>query len=165
MNCNEFREKVKSGEDFSKELEEHKNNCKDCQNWILKEISSPPEGISKEKWEIALSKFKTNESLEDTEDKTQANNNEEEKQDSQENKDDKSLLDYYLTGLKYGIVLGLSIIVGLAIVQNIDESKELTVSKPSTENASNTADIGSNTPLLPIATDSELIPLPKIQSK
>ncbi len=164
MNCNKFREKVKSGEDFSKELEEHKDNCKECQNWILKEISSPPEGISKEKWETALSKFKTNENQEETKDKAQANNKEEE-QVSQENKEDKSLLDYYLTGLKYGIALGLSIIVGLAIVRNIDESKESTVPKISTENASNTAKIGSDSSLLSIATDSELIPLPKIQSK
>ena len=68
-------------------------------------------------------------------------------------------MDYYLSGLKYGIVFGLAIVVGFAIVQNKNEANQQNISKQNTI-ASDSANISSGTVGLLIASDSEIIPLP-----
>lgn len=113
MNCEEFKKTILEGKDIKDESKTHLENCNKCKDWLNKELQQPPEGISKEKWDILL--------------KPQAPKNEEEQQPVESNKteENKSFLDYYLSGLKYGIVFGLAIVIGFAIIQNKNEDNEL----------------------------------------
>ena len=156
MDCNEFRKKITDGADFDKELIEHKGSCKDCQEWLNNELHTAPNGLSKEDWDKAVSKCldKNNKDTTNTQ-----NTKDEKEEDTKEPENEKSFLDYYLSGLKYGIVFGLAIVVGFAIVQNQNEAKQQSISNQ-TNLASDTANISSEAPTLPIATDSELIQLP-----
>ena len=125
MNCDEFREKIKSGSDNTDSLIEHKNSCKDCQEWIMTELNTAPNGINKEKWQNLMSKHLpiVEEKQENTNKESKVNNQEFNSNQNEEPKKEKSMLEYYFSGLKYGIVFGLSLVVGFSIVQNSQNNK------------------------------------------
>ena len=159
MDCKEFREKISAGNDFDKVLIEHKEKCSDCREWIAKEISTTPSGVSEEEWTKAVSKCLPTEKKDSikpkpTEDKTES------KTDSDENK---TFMDYYLSGLKYGIVFGLAIVVGFAIIQNKNEANNIQNANKEINTASGSLNIASNSLDLSIATDSEILPLPVLK--
>ena len=117
MNCKEFRKKISSGDDLTDDLIEHKVKCKECQDWIQKELSTAPNGLTTEEWNKAVSKCLNNDIKES--DGINMKENETKSTESNEKPEaEKSFMDYYLSGLKYGIVFGLAIVVGFAIIQN-----------------------------------------------
>lgn len=128
MNCEQFKEKILHGDDSS-ELKEHLESCKLCHDWINSEIKNVPEGVASEKWNTLIQSINKN----DVQDK---DNGEVINSDVNTSKE-KTFLDYYLSGLKYGIVFGIAIVVGFAIIQsrientnveNIDENANITAS-------------------------------------
>ena len=155
MNCEEFREKIKSGSDYSESLIEHKNSCKDCQEWIMNELNTAPNGINKEEWQKLMAKHlpivekqeKQKKEIKSSESETLPNKEKEQKTDeSKEPQKEKSMLDYYFSGLKYGIVFGLSLVVGFSIVQNSQNTQN------NEQNSTNIRRIASDT--ANIASDS-----------
>ena len=171
MDCKEFQEKIKSGSELTEELLDHKLNCKSCQEWVIKEVSTAPEGMSNQQWKSKISKFsnietKTN-STENKIDKTEqkplpSSENQDKETKNKVNKPvekEKSFSDYYFSGLKYGIVFGLAIVVGFSILQVKNEKNQSSNANINSV-ASDTANIASNTTNLSIATDSEIIQLP-----
>ena len=154
MDCKEFREKISAGNDFDKDLIAHKESCSECRDWIAKELSTAPTGVSEEDWKKAVNKCIT---TNDNESKSQKESEKEVKPELEENK---TFMDYYLSGLKYGIVFGLSIVVGFAIIQNKNEANNLQKTANGASIASESINIASDTNNLSIATDSEIIPLP-----
>ena len=173
MNCKEFQEKVLGGADFTEEMQTHKSSCEICQKWLDKEISTPPQGISKKEWESTLSKLSDKGSEKNTirDDSENISKKEEglkpipNKEKTEEPADDKSLTTYYFMGLKYGIVFGLSIVVGLSIVQNVKEKDIKNKPSSNTESEMNKDNNASNSSNISIATDTEIIQLPLIQPK
>jgi hypothetical protein len=115
MNCEEFRNRLNktTQSSFSEQediaLESHLNTCKACNAWLDNLLITPPAGINNLSLLSAPQKCFP-ESL--TENKNIAVS------------EDKSLLRTYLSGLKYGLVFGLSIICGLVIVELRNESKQ-----------------------------------------
>ncbi|MBP5469690.1 MAG: hypothetical protein J6Z11_10665, partial [Candidatus Riflebacteria bacterium] len=167
----EFQEKIKSGSELTEELLDHKLNCKSCQEWVIKEVSTAPEGMSNKQWESKISKFSsietnTNKKDNDTKDpdnkplpSSENTENKTIKKDTKPVEKEKSFSDYYFSGLKYGIVFGLAIVVGFSILQVKNEKKQSSNANINTV-ASDSANIASNTNNLSIATDSEIIQLP-----
>ena len=156
MNCDEFRKEITSGNDLSDDLIKHKLECKDCQDWLQKELSTAPNGLTSEEWNNAVSKC-LNINIEESDGNNMKQNETKPANTNEKPESEKSFMDYYLSGLKYGIVFGLAIVVGFAIIQNKNENKNQSINNSI---ASDTANISSNTVILPIATDSEIIPLP-----
>ena len=156
MDCKKFREKISSGADFDEELIKHKEDCKECQEWLNKELSTAPTGISSEDWNKAVSKCLPNEG-----NKKQKSQNNQEKELKNQSNENKTFMDYYLSGLKYGIVFGLAIVVGFAIIQNKNEtnSNSKTVSNGANL-ASDTINLATDSANLPIDSGSEIIMLP-----
>ena len=156
MDCKEFREKISAGNDFDKDLIEHKEKCSECQKWIAKELSTAPTGVSEETWNKAVSKCFSDDA--NTNDNKKNINKPEIKINSDENK---SFMDYYLSGLKYGIVFGLSLVVGFAIIQNKnEENKNLKTISNESLLASDTLKLATDSANLPIASECEIILLP-----
>ena len=48
----------------------------------------------------------------------------EDKPELKENGEPKTFMDYYMSGLKYGLVFGLAVVIGFAIIQNKNEAAE-----------------------------------------
>ena len=155
MNCKEFREKISAGNDFDKDMIEHKEKCSDCRNWIAKELSTAPTGVSEDAWNKAVSKcMPTNDNALNND--KQINKNEE--NNTEENK---SFMDYYLSGLKYGIVFGLAIVVGFSLIQNPNETnKNSNSSSGVTKVASESSDIATDSSIISVASDTNMIILP-----
>lgn len=107
MDCKEFRKQITAGSDNLEEMLEHRKNCQDCESWLMKEVSTAPEGISEEEWK------KLRQGLKKGEERIKKKEDEE-----------KSFLDYYLSGLKYGLVFGLAVVIGFSIIQNQNEARE-----------------------------------------
>ena len=158
MDCKEFREKISAGNDFDDELIEHKEKCSGCQEWLKKELSTAPAGVNEDEWNKAVSKcMLTN----NKEHQTKSNTDNDAKPDTDENK---SFMDYYLSGLKYGIVFGLSIVVGFAIIQNKNEENKIQNTANNSSNiASESINIASNSSDISIATDNIILPMPEIK--
>ncbi len=158
MDCKEFREKISAGEDFNKELIEHKEECIDCQEWLKKELSTAPAGVNKEDWDKAVSKCLPSNDNKDSQ------TNKDDKLEKPDEDENKSFMDYYLSGLKYGIVFGLSIVVGFAIIQNKNESNtnQNSANKPANI-ASESLNIASDSSDISIATDNIILPMPDIK--
>lgn len=169
MDCKEFQEKIKSGSELTEELLDHKLNCKSCQEWVIKEVSTAPEGMSDKQWESKISKFsnietnKKDNNTKNTDNKplpsSEKTDTKSIKKETKPVEKEKSFSDYYFSGLKYGIVFGLAIVVGFSILQVKNEKKQSSNAKINTV-ASDSANIASNTTNLSIATDSEIIQLP-----
>jgi hypothetical protein len=109
MNCEDFKALIVSDDADKLELEKHLESCDDCAKWLNRELSSPPEGLSKAEWQSATSRCMP-------------------KLDNQAESKEPEVLPPpvsrgFFTGLKYGLVFGLSIITGLAIVQLHQESQ------------------------------------------
>ena len=120
MNCEEFRKQITSGADFTEELLEHHNSCKDCSIWLEMELKTTPKGLNKEAWNKVIEKC-----LVDEKAQKQTNTGTKINQDiGEEPKEEKSFISCYLSGLKYGLVFGLAIVIGFAIIQNRNESLE-----------------------------------------
>ena len=155
MNCKEFREKISAGNDFDKELIEHKEKCSDCQEWIAKELSTAPKGVSEEAWNKAVSKCLPENN------KSSDNKNDKNQKDKSNPEESKSFMDYYLSGLKYGIVFGLAIVIGFSFVHNTNEANKNQNSKKSVNSiASESIGIASDSSVISVASDSDIIILP-----
>ena len=157
MECKEFREKISAGNDFDNEMIEHKEKCSECQKWIEKELSTAPSGVSEEAWNKAVSKCLPTAEKESDNSKPAENDI---KSDSEENK---TFMDYYLSGLKYGIVFGLAIVVGFAIIQNKNETNKVQNANKEINTASGSLNLASSSLDLSIATDTEILPLPVLK--
>ncbi len=139
MNCDEFREKI-SKSDNNAELREHFENCKACKKWLDDELKIIPEGATSEKWNNLIDSIKEEKPVEDI---VSDNKKEEEK----------SFLDYYLSGLKYGIVFGIAIVIGFGIV-------DINKSSNTKNNVINENSVASDTVIIPknsIATNTKTI--------
>ena len=159
MDCKEFRDKISAGNDFNDELIKHKEKCSECQEWLKSELSKAPEGINEDKWNKIISTCLSTDSKIDSEPITEKSNDK--KSDEEANK---SFMDYYLSGLKYGIVFGLSIVVGFAILQNKnEETNNNQKSTIDTSISSEKENLASESLNLSIATDSEIISLPSLK--
>ncbi len=157
MNCDEFRKKISSGDDLTEDLIEHKVKCKDCQDWIQKELSTAPNGLTTEEWNNAVSRCLNND-IKKSDGKNMKPNETKPTESNEKPEAEKSMMDYYFSGLKYGIVFGLAIVVGFAIIQNKNEN--MTNQAGNNSIASDTAKISSDTVGIAIASESEIIPLP-----
>lgn len=130
MKCEEFRKTILDGKAEETDLLKHISVCEECKKWLQEEIKTAPEGVSQEKWASLK-----NESL------AKGNDNKiiEPKTEEIPPDEKKSFMDYYLSGLKYGIVLGLAIIIGFSLVQTNNDKKEEKIKKEKIEANSITA--------------------------
>jgi hypothetical protein len=115
MNCDEFRKQIIAEDSDLKALENHIDSCRDCAAWVEKELSTPPLGMSKADWVSATSRCMP----------TSLPTQETVKSNEETATDPEPISTGFFSGLKYGLVFGLSIITGLAIVQlaQFDPSK------------------------------------------
>ncbi len=161
MNCEEFREKIKSDSDITDNLIEHKNSCKECQNWLMNELNTAPQGINNDQWQKLISKhlpIVENSNLPNDESEKSEAKSETESESESDSKDnntnepqkEKSMLDSYFSGLKYGIVFGLSLVVGFSIVQNSQNTQN--TDQNTDQNTTNIKSIATDT--ANIASDS-----------
>ncbi|MDD3000236.1 MAG: hypothetical protein PHF29_00595 [Candidatus Riflebacteria bacterium] len=115
MKCEEFRKRLNSAhqstfsEQDEKALESHLNECKTCNTWLDNLLLTSPDGIKELSLLNAPQKCFPESII---------------KKENVVINENKSLLSTYLSGLKYGLVFGLSIICGLAIVEMRNESKQ-----------------------------------------
>lgn len=100
MKCEEFRRLMSLSQGDESELEKHITECPACDAWLQKEIAAPPEGLTPAQWHNATARCfpavlpaKTAPA------------------------DAGDFWQYFANGLKYGLVLGLSLITGFAIIE------------------------------------------------
>ncbi len=105
MNCEEFRVLMVSPTEREDELSEHLNNCQSCNEWIEKELAQAPHGLTPAQWQSATARCFP-EAVEFAKIK--------------DNKTD-GFWTFFINGLKYGMVFGLSIVTGFAILSLRDE--------------------------------------------
>jgi hypothetical protein len=103
MNCEDFKKNLEEYETESPEMLAHMQDCAECSSWLDRELSSPPEGITPAEWTAATARCMPDIS-------------------SIANKPDNIEIDgvdgfwsLFFSGLRYGVVFGLSIIVGFAL--------------------------------------------------
>lgn len=166
---------MQKGSDITAELEEHQKSCKACQEWLANEISTAPSGVSEADWENAVSKCFPDK-VEDTVKKQNTekenivdSNSEvqtEDKPELKENGEPKTFMDYYMSGLKYGLVFGLAVVIGFAIIQNKNEAAEEESKKAVTQEevknvneglASESVDVEKSYQLLAIGCQPDLL--------
>ena len=83
------------------------------------------------------------------------------KNEENNTEENKSFMDYYLSGLKYGIVFGLAIVVGFSLIQNSNETnKNSNSSSGVTKVASESSDIATDSSIISVASDTNMIILP-----
>ncbi len=115
MNCDEFRKQIIAEESDLKALEKHIDSCPECAAWVEKELATPPMGMSKADWVNATSRCMPTTLPMPEKDETA----------KEAITDPEPISTGFFSGLKYGLVFGLSIITGLAIIQlaQFDPSK------------------------------------------
>lgn len=107
MNCDEFKKQIITENSDLTKLENHIESCRDCAAWVEEELLTPPTGMSKANWVNATLRCMPTTHFMSEKDETPQNNS----------SNSKSILSVFFSGLKYGLVFGLSIITGLAIIQ------------------------------------------------
>ena len=121
----------------------------------MNELNTAPNGINKDEWQKLMSKHmpivekkeEQRNDIKSSESETPPNTDNEQKTNkTNEPQKEKSMLDYYFSGLKYGIVFGLSLVVGFSIVQNSQNTQN------NEQNSTNIRSIASDT--ANIASDS-----------
>lgn len=110
MKCEEFKTRMVADNPDMVVLESHLEGCEDCSIWLEKELATPPDGLTKAEWQNATSRCMPPISTKDSE----AVNEEAIK---------RPVSTGFFSGIKYGLVFGLSIITGLAIIQLTQEEK------------------------------------------
>lgn len=105
MQCEEFRILIHDSVNQDTALEQHLANCDACATWLQKEVSTPPEGLTPAQWQEAtarcLPEILTKSAPIAATEKSQ------------------NFWDFYLNGLKYGMVFGLSLITGFALLKHL----------------------------------------------
>lgn len=104
MKCHEFKSLIKEPQDNEKELEAHLAECPECCQWLNNEITTPPDGLTPTEWQRATSRC-----FPETKELVKA-------------AEPESFWKYYVNGLKYGAVFGLSIVTGFAILNLKEET-------------------------------------------
>lgn len=104
MNCEEFRKQIVAADAEMQVLEQHLESCPECSAWVARELATPPQGLSQAEWDNATSRCMPA-SLPTTQSETAVE------------KDPEPIATGFFSGLKYGMVFGLSIVTGLAIIQ------------------------------------------------
>lgn len=102
MNCEDFRRQITAGDNDLPELERHLDDCQACARWLEQELATAPQGLSQAEWLSATSRCMP--------DLAAVNVNTEEITDPEPVKTG------FLSGLKYGLAFGLSIITALAVL-------------------------------------------------
>lgn len=125
MNCEEFKNSISKNSIGEDDLLKHIETCEGCKKWLQKEVSTPPEGVNPEIWaSLNRDTSELKETKETAQLETSSSPNENTEGKPEADKDDKSFLDYYLSGLKYGIVFGIAVVIGFSIIQNKNEHQQ-----------------------------------------
>lgn len=100
MKCEEFRRLMSLSQGDESELEKHITECPECDAWLQKEIADPPAGLTPTQWHNATARCFPAE-LPEKEAQGKAGD----------------FWQYFLNGMKYGLVFGLSLITGFAVIE------------------------------------------------
>ncbi len=103
MNCEEFKLQIKEHHHDDSELEAHIESCPACCAWLNKEIEAPPQGLTPAEWQAATARCFP------------------EIKELVAKEEPETFWSFYLTGLKYGAVFGLSIVTGFALLSLREE--------------------------------------------
>jgi hypothetical protein len=100
MQCDEFRKLVLSRDNMDETLEHHLQECPSCASWLDAEIEKPPQGLTPAEWQAATARCFP--AIDMTKPAAVKN--------------DESFWDFFINGMKYGVVFGLSIVTGFALL-------------------------------------------------
>jgi hypothetical protein len=118
MKCKDFRKLIISDNPDLDALQKHMESCEKCKVWVEKELSTPPEGLTSSQWLEATSRCMP-----------ELNEN-----PGEIKEEIKTPVQGFLSGMKYGIVFGLSLIVGLSIIQlHIEQNPPTLIEKTEIE--------------------------------
>lgn len=107
MNCKDFQKAINDDNSIDINiLDQHLESCKECSIWLDKQIERKPKEMSKPILEIPTLRCRP------------------EIPNSPEDKKEKGLLAMYLSGLKYGLTFGISVIIAISIFGPVEKSHE-----------------------------------------
>ena len=104
MKCEEFKNLMSSSNGNEAELERHLADCQACDAWLQKELSSPPTGLTPAQWHDATARCFPEKLPENSVEAAP------------------DFWQFFLNGMKYGLVFGLSLVTGFALLEHLNHA-------------------------------------------